>query len=97
MFSERVQVLMTKAQRRRLEEEARQRGSSVGALIREAIDTREGRAPLADRLRAVAEIKAMTVRAGGKSLSVEDIERLVDDEREEWLGRLEPPRLRRRR
>ncbi|HET7701332.1 MAG TPA: hypothetical protein VFM06_10755 [Candidatus Limnocylindria bacterium] len=97
MFSERIQVLMTKAQRRRLETEARQRGTSVGALIREAIDTREGRAPLADRLRAVGEIKAITARAGGKSLSVEDIERLVDEEREEWLARLEPPRLRRRR
>jgi hypothetical protein len=97
MLTERVQVLMTKAQRRRLETEARQRGTSVGALIREAIDTREGRAPLADRLRAVAEIKAMTARTGGKSLSVEDIERLVDEEREEWIERLEPARHRSRR
>lgn len=97
MFTERIQVLMTKAQRRRLEQEARRRGTSVGALIREAIDVREGRAPLADRLRAVAEMKAMAGRGGGRSLSVEEIERTVDEEREEWLERLEPLRGRRRR
>ena len=58
MFTERIQVLMTKAQRRRLEEEARARGTSVGALIREAVDTRAHRAPL--ELRRKAFETAMT-------------------------------------
>ena len=40
MFTERLQVLMSKEQRRRLEAEAKRRHSSVGALIREAIDGR---------------------------------------------------------
>lgn len=38
MFSERLQVLIDPEQRRRLEIEAAARGSSVAALIREAID-----------------------------------------------------------
>ncbi len=38
MFSERLQVLIDPAQRRRLEAEAEARGSSVAALIRQAID-----------------------------------------------------------
>jgi hypothetical protein len=96
MFSERIQVLITKAQRRGLEQEARRRGTSVGALIREAVDARQGRAPLADRLKAIAEIKAMR---GGTSLSVDQMERLVDEEREEWIERLasDDRRPRRRR
>ena len=97
MFTERLQVLMTKAQRRRLEDEARRRRTSVGALIREAIDAREGRAPLAERLRAVAELKAIARPAHGRAPSVEEIERVVDEEREEWLARLLPARPRRRR
>jgi hypothetical protein len=38
MFSERTQVLLTPAQRARLERLAEERQSSVGAVIREAID-----------------------------------------------------------
>ena len=38
MYSERLQLLLTKEQRRRLDDEARRSGSSVAALVREAID-----------------------------------------------------------
>ena len=38
MFSERTQVLLTPAQRRRLEQLATDRQVSVGSLIREAVD-----------------------------------------------------------
>ena len=85
MFSERVQVLMTKAQRRDLETEARERGTSVGALIREAVDARQRSFPLERRHRAAREIAAMR---GHPTPSVDEIERIVDDEREEWIERL---------
>lgn len=38
MLSERLQVLVDPERRRRLEQEASARGTSVGALVREAID-----------------------------------------------------------
>lgn len=38
MLSERTQVLLSPAQRRRVERLAEERGLSVGAVIREAID-----------------------------------------------------------
>ena len=92
MFTERIQVLMSKAQRRRLEAEARERGTSVGALIREAVDARAKRRPLAERRRALEGIKAMR----GTYSSVAEMERAVDGEREEWVERL-GTQLRKRR
>jgi hypothetical protein len=89
MFTERLQVLMSKEQRRSLEAEARRRRSSVGALIREAIDARGPAPNPEDRLRAVAEIKSMR---GGRFLSPGALERIVDEERERL-----PARARRRR
>jgi hypothetical protein len=89
MFTERLQVLMSKEQRRRLEAEAKRRHSSVGALIREAIDARGAVATPDERSRAVAEIKSMR---GGRFLSPGELERVVDDERERL-----PSRIRRRR
>lgn len=40
MFSERLQVLIGREQRSRLEREAERRGTSVATLVREAIDHR---------------------------------------------------------
>jgi predicted transcriptional regulator len=51
MFSERLQVLVSPEQRERLERLARQRHSSVGAVIREAVDAYTGPR---DRTRAEA-------------------------------------------
>jgi len=89
MFSERLQVLISKAQRRSLEAEAKRRHSSVGALIREAIDGRGASATPEERLRAVAEIKEMR---GGRFLSPAKLELIIDRERERL-----PSRARRRR
>jgi hypothetical protein len=64
---------------------------SVGALIREAVDFRLHTVPAEKRRRAVAKIRAMT---GGRFLTVQELERIVDEERE---GPLDQIRLRRRR
>ena len=85
MFTERLQVLLSRAQRRRLELESRRRRVSVGALIREAVDARANRVPLDQRRRAVAEIKAMSA---GRFLATETLERIIDQEREEPLREL---------
>ena len=84
IFSERLQVLMSKEQRRRLEAEAKRRHSSVGALIREAIDSRGASATPEERSRAVAEIKEMR---GGRFLSPAKLERIIEQERERLPGR----------
>lgn len=42
MFTERTQVLLTKAQRRRLESRAMEERRSVGAVIRDAVDAYTG-------------------------------------------------------
>ncbi len=85
MFTERLQVLMSRAQRRRLELEARRRGTSVGALIREAVDARAHGFPAAERRRALGAIKAM---GAGRFLDVGTLERIVDEERESPLHEL---------
>jgi hypothetical protein len=42
MFTERTQVLLSKAQRRRLESKAAEERQSIGAVIRDAIDAYTG-------------------------------------------------------
>ncbi|MDP9343820.1 MAG: hypothetical protein M3Q23_17360 [Actinomycetota bacterium] len=86
MLSERFQILLSTEQRRRLEAEARRRGTSVASLIRDAIDARFGSVSREDRLRAMSEIRGMT---GGRFLSPEELNRLV--ERERARGLVPPP------
>ena len=90
MLTERLQVLLSRAQRLRLQAEAKRRRISVGALIREAIDFRLHTVPVEKRRRAVAKIAAMS---GGRFLPVEELERIVEEERE---GPLDQIGLRRR-
>ena len=45
MYSERLQILLTPDQRRRLQREAKRRKSSVTALVREAVEAHFGVAP----------------------------------------------------
>jgi hypothetical protein len=54
MLTERLQILVSPQQKRRLEAEAKTRGESVGELVREAIDQLYGSAPTrAERMAAV--------------------------------------------
>ena len=78
MQKERLQILVEPEQRRRLDDAARQRGISVGAVIREAIDTSLRGPGRERRIRAVEEMRAA---AGGPSPSVEEIHELLDEER----------------
>jgi hypothetical protein len=85
MLNERLQILVTSEQRRRLEREARQRGVSVGSLIRDAIDARFGGFTIEERREAVEAIRAMQVDA---SLTPEEINRIVEEERDESADEL---------
>ena len=87
MLSERLQLLVTPAQRRRLDEESRRTGSSVGALVREAIDARYGSATADDRRRAYETIE----RLQGIFLPPAELEAIVDAERD-GASRLSGPR-----
>jgi hypothetical protein len=91
MLNERLQLLITRDQRRRLEAEARRRRTSVGAVIRQAIDERLGGAAPEQRVRAVAEIRAMT---GGRYLPPDALDRIVDEEREQVLRTSTRPKRR---
>jgi hypothetical protein len=82
MLNERLQILIRPEQRKRLEEEARRQGTSVAALVREAVDARYGPVTQADRLKAVAEIRAME----GRFLSPRELNLLVEEEREKEFG-----------
>jgi hypothetical protein len=82
MLTERLQILIRPEQRKRLEDEARRRGTSVAELVREAVDARFGPVTQADRIKALAEIRAMD----GRFLSPGELNRLVETEREEELG-----------
>lgn len=67
MFSERTQVLLTPAQRLRLEQLAKERRVSVGSLIREAVDSytavrsRPARQALSDLLELGAPVDDWSV------------------------------------
>jgi hypothetical protein len=77
MLDERMQILVSPEQRRRLEVEARRRGTSVASLVREAIDARFGSTSPEERVQAVAEIAAMN----GTFLEPAELNRLIDDGR----------------
>jgi hypothetical protein len=77
MFSERLQILVSPAQRKRWEAEAKRRGTSLAGLIREAVDRHLGSANRSDRVEALAGIRAMR----GRFLSPSELDRLVEEER----------------
>jgi hypothetical protein len=83
MLSERLQILVSKDQRRRLESEAQRRGASVGQLIREAVDAHLGHVGEAERLEALEGIRATR----GAFLSPDELNRLVDRERDAVIAR----------
>lgn len=63
MYDERLQILVSRDQRRRLREEARRSGASVASLIREAIDQRFGGAPTTqERIDAARRISSRSAK-----------------------------------
>jgi hypothetical protein len=77
MFSERLQILVSPDQRKRWEEEARRRGTSVAGLIRESVDRELGMLERGDREDAVVAIGALR----GRFLPPDELDRVVDEER----------------
>jgi hypothetical protein len=77
MFTERLQILVSRDQRRRLEHEARRRGTSLAAVIRDAVDTEFGTTSPDDRRAAVEAIAAMQ----GVYLAPEALAAAIDDGR----------------
>jgi hypothetical protein len=82
MLKERLQILVSPDQRRRLEAEAKRRGTSVASLIREAVDARFGAVTQADRLRALEEIRAMK---GGRFVAPDALDRISEEELDAML------------
>ena len=93
MFDQRLQLLVSKEQRRRLEAAAREQRKSVGQLIREAIDARYGSVTREDRVRAAREIVTAT---GGRYLTPDALNEIVSDERLSNFPHIRPGRRRKR-
>ncbi len=87
MLKERLQILVTKEQRDRLQSEARRRGTSVGGLVREAIDSHFPSYSREERLRA---FDAIASAKGGRCLPPEELDRIVGEEREAVIDRTPP-------
>jgi len=83
MITERVQILLTPQQRRRLEDEARRQSRSVASLVREAIDARYGTVSREERIAAARAIASMS---GGRCLTPDEINRTVEEEREAFFS-----------
>jgi hypothetical protein len=78
-YSERLQILVTKRQRDRWSAEARRRGTSVGAIVRESVDAQLGGGfSRDDKLAALEQIKAMNA---GPMPSPEELNRTIEDAR----------------
>jgi len=84
MYTERLQILVSKEQRRRLEREARRRKSSVASVIRDAVEAELGGTSRQDRLEAVEAISRLR---GAPYLPPEELEREIDAARAEEIGR----------
>jgi len=81
MLKERLQILVSADQRRRLEQEAKRRGTSVGSVVRDAVDAQLGRVTVEDRRAALDEILAMR----GRFVPPDELNRIVESERDEQL------------
>lgn len=83
MLKERLQILLSSEQRRRLEDEAARRGESVAALIREAVDAHFPAPTREDRLAALARIRAMR----GRFVPPDELDALAEEEAAETFPR----------
>lgn len=90
MYNQRLQILVSKEQRLRLEREAKRRGSSVASVIRDAVDGELGGISRQDRLGAVEAIRSLP---GIPFVPPEELNREIDRLREEdtMRGMPDPP------
>jgi hypothetical protein len=88
MYNERLQILISKEQRRLLEREAKRRGASVASVIREAVDDRLGGVTREDRIGAVERIAAMEALP---FMAPDELNRLIDDAHAAEIDRGFPP------
>lgn len=79
MYDERLQILLTREQRRRLEAEAERRSASVASLVREAIDARFQPVGREARLAAFAELRRIGAAYTGPTCAPEELERQLDE------------------
>lgn len=76
MLTERLQILVSPEQRRRLEDEAERRGTSVAGVVREAVDAQLDTVCREDRIRAVEEIAAMRA----EYLPPDELNRMIEEQ-----------------
>ncbi len=79
-----MQILVSADQRRRLEQEAERRGTSVASVVRDAVDAQLGGATPEGRRAAVDRIGALR----GRPLSPDELNRVVEEEREAEADKL---------
>ena len=79
MYSERFQILLSPEQRKRLEDEARRTGSSISALVREAVDARFGGVTREQRKAAAERIASGTA----EFIPPDELEELLDSRYDE--------------
>jgi hypothetical protein len=84
MFTERIQILVSKEQRRRLEEAARHRNASVASVIRDAFEAELGAGSPQQRLGAVDAIARMRATP---HLPPDELARAIDDSHGEEIAR----------
>lgn len=89
MYSERLQLLLSPEQRRRLDDEARRTGASIASLIRDALDERYGRLPTREeRMAALERIrKAGSGKSSQRTITPEEINRAHEEQVEERARR----------
>jgi len=88
MLTERLQILVSPQQKRRLEAEAQTRGESVGELVRAAIDAHYGETSRAERLAAVERMRAAPKI---RFFTPEELTRIHEEEIEEEYPEFFPP------
>ena len=82
MLTERLQILVSPEQRRRLEDEAERRGTSVAGVVREAVDTQLTTVSREERIRAVKEIAAMKA----EYLPPDELNQLIEEQHDDVRG-----------
>ena len=82
MLKERLQILVDSEQRRRLDVEARRRGVSVGAVVRDAI---EAQLPAVSREQRIEAIEAMKRAPRVAHIPPDELRRMIDESHEEEI------------